>query len=138
MKAVFDANVVVAGAGWRGQPHLCLVNVARRRVIPYATAATLAETRATAEELTRAGEFNRYDPWPILHWYFNVVRLVEPAPLGKQRSRDVKDDAYLACALAAKAAHLVTFDKDLLSLGKPFGIEMVTPGQLLLRLKPIL
>ena len=38
----------------------------------------------------------------MLTWYYDRVKLVEPAPLGKQRSRDVKDDPYLACALAAE------------------------------------
>jgi hypothetical protein len=34
----------------------------------------------------------------------------------------------LACALAACAQYLVTRDDDLLALGKPFGIEMITPA----------
>ncbi len=56
---------------------------------------------------------------------------VEPAPLGKQRSRDPKDDPFLACALAAGVTYLVTRDHDLLALGKPFGIEIVTPARFL-------
>jgi predicted nucleic acid-binding protein len=59
---------------------------------------------------------------------------VSPAPLGKQRSRDRKDDAYLAAALAAGAKCLVTYDHDLLALGKPFGIEIVKPSEFLRRL----
>jgi predicted nucleic acid-binding protein len=66
-----------------------------------------------------------------LTWYMDAVRKIEAAPLGKPRSRDPKDDAYLACALAAQARCLVTFDHDLLDLEKPFGIEMVTPAQFL-------
>ena len=73
------------------------------------------------------GWFKRHDPWPILNWYCDFVRKVEPAPVGKQRSRDLQDDPYLACALAARAQFIVSRDSDLLSLGKPFGIEIVTP-----------
>jgi predicted nucleic acid-binding protein len=62
------------------------------------------------------------------------VKLVEPAPLGKPRSRDVKDDPYLACALAAGAKVIVSRDEDLLVLQKPFGIQILTPRELLMKL----
>jgi predicted nucleic acid-binding protein len=52
--------------------------------------------------------------------------------------RDLKDDPYLACALAAGAKIIVTRDGDLLAMGKPFGIQIVTPRELLVRLsKPL-
>ncbi len=35
----------------------------------------------------------------------------------------------LACALAAQANYVVAADRDLLSLGKPFGIVLVTPAE---------
>jgi predicted nucleic acid-binding protein len=73
-----------------------------------------------------------------LNWYYNRVKLVEPAPLGKQRSRDAKDDPYLACALAAGAKIIVSRDDDLLALEKPFGIQILTPRELLAKLvKPL-
>ena len=62
------------------------------------------------------------------------MKLVKPAPLGKQRSRDAKDDPYLACALSAGARIIVSRDDDLLALEKSFGIQIVTPRQLLIRL----
>ena len=40
MKVVFDAGVVFSGAGWRGEAHLCLVAMSRRRVIAFATSQT--------------------------------------------------------------------------------------------------
>jgi predicted nucleic acid-binding protein len=63
--------------------------------------------------------------------------LVEPAPLGKQRSRDPDEDPYLACALGAGAKFIVTRDGDLLTLGKPFGIHIMTPRELLVRLSKL-
>jgi predicted nucleic acid-binding protein len=66
------------------------------------------------------------------------VRLVEPSLRGKPRSRDAKDDPYLACALAAGAKVIVSRDDDLLALEKPFGIDIITPRLLLARLaRPI-
>jgi putative PIN family toxin of toxin-antitoxin system len=135
MRLVFDTNVVLSGAGWRGEAHACLVKLARREVSAYATATMLEELNDVATRLLRAGEFP-HDPRPVLTWYAATVRLVEPAPLGKPRSRDLKDDVFLAAALAARAKVVVAYDKDLLALEKPFGIEIVRPSELLRRLRP--
>jgi putative PIN family toxin of toxin-antitoxin system len=131
MRVVFDAGVVYSGAGWRGEAHLCLTALARRRVIAFATAETLAELRRVVDEI---GFQARHSPFSILDWYYSTVKIVLPAPLGKRRSRDAKDDPYLACALAAEAEVVVSRDQDLLVLGKPFGIEIITPRALLTRL----
>ena len=67
-------------------------------------------------------------------WYYDRVKLVAPAPLGKQRSRDVKDDPYLACALAAGAKPIVSRDDGSIGAGKALWHSIVTPRQLLIRL----
>jgi putative PIN family toxin of toxin-antitoxin system len=135
VRVVLDANVVFAGVGWRGEAHHCLVAMARRRITAYATEEILDELRELAVEI---GFKSRHSPQNLLNWYQSRVKRVEPAPLGKQRSRDVKDDPYLACALAAGAKIIVTRDDDLLALGKPFGIQIITPRELLVRLsKPL-
>jgi len=41
--------------------------------------------------------------------------------------RDPNDDVIVACAVAAEASHVVTRDRDLLTLGTYKGITMVTP-----------
>jgi len=56
---------------------------------------------------------------------------VEGAPLGKQRSRDLKDERFIAAALAAKAKAIVSYDSDLLVLQKPFGIPVMRPAAFL-------
>jgi predicted nucleic acid-binding protein len=135
MKVVFDAGVVFSGAGWRGEAHRCLLAMAHRRVIAYATGETLKELSNLQAD---RGDRAKHPPAATLSWYQDHVKRVEPAPLGKQRSRDVKDDPYLACALGAGAKIIVTRDGDLLVLGKPFGIQIITPRQLLVRLsKPL-
>jgi putative PIN family toxin of toxin-antitoxin system len=131
MRVVFDAGVVFSGAGWRGETHLCLVAMARRRIIAFATTETVDEPRRVVAEI---GFKTANSPYSILDWYYRTVKIVSPAPLGKQRSRDPKDDPYLACALAAKAKLIVSRDEDLLSLEKPFGIEIIDPRELLRRL----
>jgi uncharacterized protein len=135
VRVVLDANVVFAGVGWRGEAHNCLVMMAKRRVTVFATLEILEEVRALVA--VRGGKF-KHAPHNLLTWYYDRVKLVEPAPLGKQRSRDVKDDPYLACALAAGAKVIVSRDDDLLALQKPFGIQILTPRELLMKLaKPL-
>ncbi|MEI6779725.1 MAG: putative toxin-antitoxin system toxin component, PIN family [Verrucomicrobiota bacterium] len=131
MRVVLDANVVFAGVGWRGEAHNCLLVMAKRRITVFATQDILEEVRALTVE--RGSKF-KHSPYNLLTWYYDRVKLVEPAPLGKQRSRDVKDDPYLACALAAGARIIVSRDDDLLALEKPFGIQIITPRELLVRL----
>jgi predicted nucleic acid-binding protein len=131
MRVVFDAGVVFSGAGWRGEANLCLLAMARRRLIVYATDETLDELKELNE---RRGVRSRHSPASILNWYYGAVRVVAPALLGKRRSPDAKDDPYLACALAAGAKIIVSRDEDLLVLKKPFGIEIITPRELLARL----
>jgi putative PIN family toxin of toxin-antitoxin system len=131
VRAVLDANVVFAGVGWRGEAHNCLLAMATRRITVFATLEILDEVRALVSE--RGSKF-KHAPHNLLTWYYDRVKLAEPAPLGKQRSRDAKDDPYLACALAAGAKIIVSRDDDLLALQKPFGIQIVTPRELLAKL----
>jgi putative PIN family toxin of toxin-antitoxin system len=130
VRAVYDTNVVLSGAGWRNESYQCLVAAARRQVFTFTTRALLDELSAQARRIEAAGEFVR-DPWPLLNWWVSETERVDPLPLGKPRSRDPKDDEVLGCALAAKAQVIVTRDPDLLLLEKPFGISIVTPRELL-------
>jgi putative PIN family toxin of toxin-antitoxin system len=130
VRVVLDANIVASGVCWRGEAWLCLVKVARRQVFAYATEDTLAEARETSTRLIREIK-PKHGAANVLSWYLQEVRMVEPAALGKQRSRDAGDDPYLAAALAARAPLIVTYDKDLLVLKKPFGIEIIRPSQFL-------
>jgi putative PIN family toxin of toxin-antitoxin system len=47
---------------------------------------------------------------------------VEPAPLGRKLSRDPDDNLIVATAVAGRARFLVSQDRDLLVLEKPYGL----------------
>jgi len=126
---VVDTNVVVSAAFWpKSEDRQCFVLLARRKCRLAVTETILDEYRVLA---TRIGhrECPDKDPAPFLDWIERVALMVQPSPLGKRRSRDAKDDPFLACALASRAEFIVTKDKDLLVLEKPFGIEIVTPRE---------
>lgn len=136
ISAVLDCNIVVSAIGWGGNPRRCLVLAARRKVRLCVTPEIWEEyadiVPAALVEAKRAT-----NPEPTLNWLLRTARFVDPAPLGKQRSRDNKDDPYLACALAAFAKYIVTNDRDLLSLRKPFGIHIVTPVEFLAEIQKV-
>jgi putative PIN family toxin of toxin-antitoxin system len=133
IRAVFDCNVVLSGIGWSGSARKCLKLVAQREVFLYVSEVILAEYELVIP-VTLARELPGMDTLPKLEWIKRKSRLIEPAMLGKRRSRDIKDDIYLAVALAASAPYVVSYDKDLLALEKPFGIEIIRPAEFLRRL----
>lgn len=133
MRVVLDANVAAAAIVFRGEAWACLLKIARRQAFAFGTEFTMEETTATVTGLAQQKK-SRHNVGGVLAWYLERVKIVEPAPLGKQRSRDPKDDPYLAAALASRAV-IVTYDKDLLDMGRPFGIEIMRPAAFLNRFK---
>ncbi len=132
--AVYDSNVIISGLLWRGESYLCLVAQARRRVRVVASAWILEEVSRSLKEIA-AKKHPLAEPWPGFHWFSYTARIVVPAPTGKRRSRDPKDDPILGTALAARVKRIVTKDRDLLDLEQPFGIQLLHPREFLLELK---
>lgn len=133
IRAVFDTSTVVAAIFWpRSTARRAWTLVARRKLHCCVTAEIELEYRRTCLEFHRSRFPDRL-PLPFLSWIHQKAIHCVPAPLGKQRSRDPKDDPFLACALAADAKYVVASDRDLLALGKPFGIAVVTPAELIKR-----
>ena len=129
MTVVFDTNVFLAAAFWKGTARKCWALCAGRHYPIAVTAEILGEYRRKAQVLAR--RFTQVNPEPILRWIESECPQFIPNPLGKQRSRDASDDMFLACALASRAQYQITRDTDLLSLGKPYGIIIVTDAQFL-------
>jgi putative PIN family toxin of toxin-antitoxin system len=128
IRAVFDCGVLVSAIGWGGNARACLELAASGQVAIFVTDEIWREYAERIPAIL-ARERRQVDPQPVLAWVLTVAHFVEPAPLGKPRSRDPDDDCYLACALQADAEAVVSNDRDLLALGKPFGIRVLTPIQ---------
>src|SRR5437868_7048849 len=119
MNVVVDTNVVVSAIFWQGESRDCMVLWARRRFHLAISLSIFDEYCEIARRLARKVRGVSPEPW--LEWIENKAKVYEPAPVGKQRSRDPDDDPFLACALASGAQFIVSKDMDLLSLEKPFG-----------------
>ncbi|SRR6266481_6401328 len=135
MTVVIDTNVFLAAAFWKGAARKCWAVCAGRHFPIAVTTEILGDYRRKAQELAR--RFPQIDPNPFLRWIENECPRFVPNPLGKQRSRDASDDMFLAAALASQTKYLITRDPDLLALGKPFGVQIVTDEQFLKLTKAI-
>jgi len=135
IRVVFDTSTVVAAIFWpRSTARRAWTLAARRQVRACVTPGIEEEYRATCLEI-QPDRFPDRSPLPFLDWVHLKTLHCVPAPLGKRRSRDATDDPFLACALAATAECIVSSDRDLLALGKPFGIAVLTPIELLNRVR---
>jgi putative PIN family toxin of toxin-antitoxin system len=139
MIVVIDTNVFISAAGSRaGFSWRCFVLLAERRFQLAVTKDILTEFETVAERLAHQPGIHSGMNWrPLFHWLCDKTIYFEPAPLGKQRSRDATDDIFLACALASGAKIIVSHDTDLLALEKPFGIEIMKPAVFVARVKAI-
>ncbi len=130
IRAVFDCGVVISALGWTGNPRFCLDLVYAGQVLLCVTPSIWDEYRDKTPTILAAHK-RGIDAETELARLLKVVQFVTPAPLGKRRGRDPQDEPYLAAALGAQAAAIVSNDRDLLALGKPFGISVVTPVEFL-------
>lgn len=127
---VIDTGVLISAIGWRGPAHRCLALVARRRCKLVVSADIMAEYDLRVPAVL-AQEAPRANALGALVWVRAKALWVQPAPLGKRRSRDIKDEKFLAAALSANARAMVSYDRDLLALEKPFGIPVLRPAAFL-------
>jgi putative PIN family toxin of toxin-antitoxin system len=130
IRAAIDCGVLVSAIGWGGNARACFELAASGQATLFVTEEIWKEYSERMPVIL-ARQKREVDVQPMLAWLLTVVRFVEPAPPGKPRSRDIEDDCYLGCALSAGAEVIVSNDRDLLVLGKPFGIAILTPIQFL-------
>ena len=135
MIVVFDTNVIVEAIFWpRSTARRALTGLAKRRFKTSVNAGILEEYSAITAEV-RARLFPAAQPSGALAWIASKSIQAEPMPLAGKLSRDPDDNLFVATAAVAHAAFLVTQDRDLLVLGKPFGGAIVTPVELLRQLR---
>jgi putative PIN family toxin of toxin-antitoxin system len=135
MIVVFDTNVVVEAIFWpRSTARRALTGLALRRFKTAIGREILTEYTAVTGAL-RSRLFPQAQPSGALAWIAAKSVCVEPMPLPGKLSRDPDDNVFVATAAAVQAAFLVTQERDLLALGKPFGVRMVTPVELIRELR---
>lgn len=139
MRLVLDTNLVLSGLLWRGTPYKLLEAIRQQhsRHQLFSSPALLAElteviTRPTfAQRLKSIGK----TPHDILADYMEVIEVVEPTSTPRI-VRDADDDHVIACALAAKAAAIVSGDQDLIVLKQYQGIDILNAAEAIKKIDP--
>ncbi len=134
LKAVVDTSVFVAAIFWQGSARECLARFARRQFEAVVSEPILREFAETAWELKLQEDLPQ-DPQPWLNWMNGRATIIAPALLNEPVCSDADDEKFIECALAARAAYIISRDRHLLQLVKPFGIRIVDDREFLAVLK---
>lgn len=130
-RLVLDTNVVVSAFLWQGIPGRLIELAGEKEVQLFTSRALLDELTVTLakKKLAKYVAATGLTTEQMLSNYRRLVTVVTARPLEQQVSRDIDDDAVLACALAAKAALIVSGDDDLLDLKAFKGIPIHRPSR---------
>jgi uncharacterized protein len=137
-KAVLDTSVLVSAFLVAKGPARELLG--RAEAGEY-VACVAEEILAEAEKvlayprIRRKYRFDDQDAADYLLLLRAVAQVIGPLPRLRAVARDPNDDMVVACAVKAKAAHVVTRDKDLLDLGCYRRIKVVSPEDYLALLR---
>lgn len=126
MRVVIDTNVVISGTFFGGRPRQVLEAVVDGRVTAFATTEIVDEYQEVIEETIRRkqGHLRR----DVLAPFEAALSFVEPRTK-VEVCRDRDDDKFIGCTVDARAIHIVSGDKDLLTLGSYRGVEMMTAAE---------
>ncbi len=127
---LLDTNVLISAAlSSKGAPHALVQLILNNGCLVFSS--------ATFEELRSRLYRPKFDVYlsldmreGLLHDFSASARWVEP-DIVLPFSRDPSDDVFIATAVKAGLALLVSGDKDLLEAPLPSGLQVLTPAQAL-------
>ena len=125
MRIVLDTNVLISGIFFGGPPARILEAWRDARIRLVLSAEILEEYQRVGEIL--GTQYPGVDLEPFLALLAVHAEMVEAPPLSAPVSADPDDDKFLACALAARVAVIVSGDKDLLDVSGWHGLEVLRP-----------
>lgn len=130
MRIVLDSSVLIAALARPGVCTELLDEVVRDHTL-ILSQYILGEVD---QKLREKFGLSRSEAFALVFGIERQSELVEPVPIPSAACRDLADLPILGTAVGAKAALLITVDKDLLSLGQYCGISIVKPGDFWRRL----
>lgn len=130
IRVVLDTNVLVSALLFSGELARIVTGWKSGAFVPVLSRETFDEFRKVLAypkfELT-AQEIVALIEDEILPF----CEVVDVAEETRGICRDADDDQFLACALAASAAYIVSGDKDLLDMGQFKGVKIIIPREFL-------
>ena len=126
MRVVIDTNVVISGTFFGGKPREILEAAVDGRIVAFATPEIVDEYQEVVDEMIsrKQGHLRR----DVLAPFEAALSFIRPQSK-VEVCRDPDDDKFLGCAIDARAIHIVSGDKDLLTIGEYAGIEIVTAAE---------
>lgn len=132
VRVVIDTNILVGAAYRPGSDSGRIVVAAQNgRVQAVVSPALVSEYRHILPRAVR-----RADLGPWLEEFLAVALHVEPEREPDVVRFDPSDNMLFAAALEGRAVAIVTNDRPVLQLGTFEGIEVLRPGQLIMRFPP--
>jgi uncharacterized protein len=125
MKVVLDTNVLMSGLFFTGTPWRILSAWRDGKFEMAVSPDVLDEYQRVARELGR--DCPGIDVSALLDLIFRKAVLVQAPSLPKQVCADGDDDRFIACAVAAEAAVVVSGDKLLLNVANYRQVRIMTP-----------
>ena len=127
-RVILDSSTVASGIGWRGEARVVLRLLAAGGFESYRTPWLTSEWAETVQRVAAEEKLWKNPNWANwLIWLKTASKLLPDIPAKKTVKRDPKDDPVIMAAVSVNANYLVTTDKDLLDLGKPYGVSCATP-----------
>lgn len=126
-RVVLDTNVVLSGIFFGGVPGRILAAWQEDRIELVLSPAILAEYHDAGAELAKRYAAVGEPLDAVLSLIAQTASIVDAPPLPNVVSADPADDKFLACALAARVACIVSGDKHLLSVSGWNRVVVVRP-----------
>jgi len=135
MKIVFDTNVLISSSLWYNSvAHKLLIILIKRDVEIFTTIEILNEY---VKVLKRDFKFSEEETKDIINKVINFLRIVDPIEKLNIVKDDPEDNKILECAEFSNSDFILTYDNHLLKLKKFKDIKIITPDELLEKIKNI-
>jgi putative PIN family toxin of toxin-antitoxin system len=127
--AVIDTGIFVAGVFWRHEPRLCLKAWLHDVLTPVMSEEIIAEYEAALERVRQEQPFVVNTAlW--LDTLRTSALWVEPIPFEEKVCRDPRDNKFIEAALGERDCYtIISRDRELMVLEKPFNIDILTPRE---------
>lgn len=133
MRVVLDTNTAISGMLWTGAPQQLLDEVHDGIVRAFTCLELLDEIKNVLNrpKLNHILSSRGVKPSQLLRYYQALCTTVRPAPVGRIVLADPDDDVVIACAIRAKASHIVTGDLPFQTMGRYKSIRIVSAAEML-------
>ena len=127
MKIVLGTNVLMSALFFGGTPLKILQAWSKGQIAIVLSTQILAEYQEVARRLQ--AKYPAVEAGPFFDLIAVESQIVAVPRLRKHICIDRTDDKFFACAIAAKAACIVSGDKHLTTKSGTLGVEVLTPAQ---------